>query len=244
MRGSRGASAPGVLSPFRPNCPTGIAPSAERAASTGHRAHIRLSCTWRAGTRRAGGTRVLCADAGPPHRVRIMYGGCTGRPGALRPAHRPHRGGVARRTDPERHKAVNQAVRADWKLTKRGFGPWAWIYLAAPPPSRPGADDRAASPTRACDPDAERMRCLVGIDMNRAFLLVDLSDVDLARVEAGKEWVELDGDLLPGPFTPGPGLGPARQRPLPGRLVQPPARPRWPAWASVRACGRKTSWRR
>jgi hypothetical protein len=32
--------------------------------------------------------------------------------------------------------------------------------------------------------------------------LVDLSHVDLSRVKAGKEWVELDGQLLPSPFTP------------------------------------------
>lgn len=32
--------------------------------------------------------------------------------------------------------------------------------------------------------------------------LVDLSHVDLSRVKAGKEWVELDGALLPSPFTP------------------------------------------
>ncbi|MFF1257643.1 telomere-associated protein Tap [Streptomyces sp. NPDC058321] len=32
--------------------------------------------------------------------------------------------------------------------------------------------------------------------------LVDLSHVDLSKVKAGKEWVELDGSLLPSPFTP------------------------------------------
>ncbi|MFI9419155.1 telomere-associated protein Tap [Streptomyces werraensis] len=32
--------------------------------------------------------------------------------------------------------------------------------------------------------------------------LVDLSHVDLSRVRLGKEWVNLDGDLLPSPFTP------------------------------------------
>ncbi|MFI5728354.1 telomere-associated protein Tap [Streptomyces cyaneofuscatus] len=32
--------------------------------------------------------------------------------------------------------------------------------------------------------------------------LVDLSHVDLGRVKAGKRWCELDGDLLPSPFTP------------------------------------------
>ncbi|MFD3564099.1 telomere-associated protein Tap [Streptomyces sp. NPDC058686] len=32
--------------------------------------------------------------------------------------------------------------------------------------------------------------------------LVDLSHVDLSRVKSGKEWVKLDGELLPSPFTP------------------------------------------
>ncbi|GAA1918753.1 helix-turn-helix transcriptional regulator [Streptomyces durmitorensis] len=32
--------------------------------------------------------------------------------------------------------------------------------------------------------------------------LVDLSHVDLSKVKLGKEWVELDGSLLPSPFTP------------------------------------------
>ncbi|MEV5433182.1 helix-turn-helix transcriptional regulator [Streptomyces sp. NPDC052701] len=32
--------------------------------------------------------------------------------------------------------------------------------------------------------------------------LVDLSHVDLSRVKVGKQWRELDGDLLPSPFTP------------------------------------------
>ncbi|MEU1520381.1 helix-turn-helix transcriptional regulator [Streptomyces sp. NPDC005811] len=32
--------------------------------------------------------------------------------------------------------------------------------------------------------------------------LVDLSHVDLSKVKVGKEWVELNGDLLPSPFTP------------------------------------------
>ncbi|MET9453065.1 telomere-associated protein Tap [Streptomyces cinerochromogenes] len=31
----------------------------------------------------------------------------------------------------ENHKVVKQLVRADWKLTKRGFGPWARIYRPA-----------------------------------------------------------------------------------------------------------------
>ncbi|MGW5098232.1 telomere-associated protein Tap [Streptomyces nodosus] len=80
--------------------------------------------------------------------------------------------------------------------------------------------------------DAEcTLRHLVGIDVNMAFAaganglnvglgeathvkapafdpklpgswLVDLSHVDLSRVKVGKEWVELDGSLLPSPFTP------------------------------------------
>ena len=32
---------------------------------------------------------------------------------------------------PEGHKAIKQLARADWKLTKRGFGPWARIYRPA-----------------------------------------------------------------------------------------------------------------
>ncbi|AIS02283.1 telomere-associated protein Tap [Streptomyces glaucescens] len=32
---------------------------------------------------------------------------------------------------PENHKVVKQLARADWKLTKRGFGPWARIYRPA-----------------------------------------------------------------------------------------------------------------
>ncbi|AKZ53586.1 putative telomere associated protein [Streptomyces ambofaciens ATCC 23877] len=32
---------------------------------------------------------------------------------------------------PEGHKAVRQLKRAEWKLTKRGFGPWARIYRPA-----------------------------------------------------------------------------------------------------------------
>ncbi|CAL9351624.1 telomere-associated protein Tap [Streptomyces sp. enrichment culture] len=80
--------------------------------------------------------------------------------------------------------------------------------------------------------DAEcTLRYLVGIDVNMAFAagangllvglgapthvrnpefdpklpgswLVDLSHVDLSRVKVGKEWAQLDGDLLPSPFTP------------------------------------------
>lgn len=80
--------------------------------------------------------------------------------------------------------------------------------------------------------DAECLRRhLVGVDMNMAFAaganglpvglrapthvkapavdpklpgpwLVDLSHVDLSRGKVGKEWGELDGSLLPSPFTP------------------------------------------
>jgi len=80
--------------------------------------------------------------------------------------------------------------------------------------------------------DAEcTLRHLVGIDVNMAFAaganglivglgapthvkdpvfdpklpgswLVDLSHVDLSRMKVGKEWRELDGSLLPSPFTP------------------------------------------
>ncbi|WP_372411732.1 helix-turn-helix domain-containing protein [Streptomyces luteireticuli] len=32
---------------------------------------------------------------------------------------------------PEDHKAVKQLTRADWQLTRRGLGPWAWIYRPA-----------------------------------------------------------------------------------------------------------------
>ncbi|MGW3304823.1 helix-turn-helix domain-containing protein, partial [Streptomyces rubiginosohelvolus] len=32
---------------------------------------------------------------------------------------------------PEDHKVIKQLTRADWKLTKRGFGPWARIYRPA-----------------------------------------------------------------------------------------------------------------
>ncbi|GAB1333215.1 telomere-associated protein Tap [Streptomyces sennicomposti] len=32
---------------------------------------------------------------------------------------------------PEGHKVIRQLTRADWKLTKRGFGPWARIYRPA-----------------------------------------------------------------------------------------------------------------
>ncbi|MFD0152887.1 telomere-associated protein Tap [Streptomyces sp. NPDC055721] len=245
---------------------------------------------------------------------------------------------------PEGHKVVKQLTRAQWQLTKRGFGPWARIYRPATGseracvqlciPSWDALDFRhwgaAASlppaelarvlgifaarvmtprgstavtglelmtalhpPTRASEPDADGKRhsehnpgslgkepvdpapceaidghplladlprfhvrgpaekvfeeaydwarpltddeCLrgnlVGIDVNMAFAagangltlglgapthvknpvfdpklpgawLVDLSHVDLSRVKAGKEWVELRGDLLPSPFTP------------------------------------------
>jgi hypothetical protein len=37
---------------------------------------------------------------------------------------------------PENHKVVKQLTRADWKLTKRGFGPWARIYRPATGPER------------------------------------------------------------------------------------------------------------
>ncbi|MFJ5139018.1 telomere-associated protein Tap [Streptomyces sp. NPDC088707] len=245
---------------------------------------------------------------------------------------------------PEGHKAVKQLLRAEWKLTKRGLGPWARIYRPATgseracvqlcipswnaldtrnwghaaqlppadlarvlgvyasrvmtprgstavtglelmtalhPPTRASAPDAAGKRhsehnpgslgTEAVDPapceapdghpllkdlprfhirgpgeklfeeaydwarpmtDAEcTLRHLVGIDVNMAFAagangltvglgapthvtspvfdpklpgswLVDLSHVDLSKVKAGKEWVQLDGSLLPSPFTP------------------------------------------
>ncbi|WP_432190352.1 telomere-associated protein Tap [Streptomyces sp. Tue6028] len=245
---------------------------------------------------------------------------------------------------PEGHKVIKQLSRAEWKLTKRGFGPWARIYRPAHGseracvqlciPSWNALDARhwgeagqlapaelarllgvyaarvmtprgstavtglelmtALHPaTRASEPDAAgrrhsehnpgslgkdpidpapcevpdgnpllkdlprfhirgpeeklfeeaydwarpmtdaecTLRHLVGIDVNMAFAagangltvglgapthlnkpvfdpklpgswLVDLSHVDLSRVKAGKEWVELDGSLLPSPFTP------------------------------------------
>ncbi|MEU3902167.1 helix-turn-helix transcriptional regulator [Streptomyces sp. NPDC045251] len=248
---------------------------------------------------------------------------------------------------PESHKVVKQLARAEWKLTKRGFGPWARIYRPATgseracvqlcipswnaldtrhwgeagqlppaelarvlggyasrvmtprgstavtglelmtalhPPTRATAPDENGKRTGehnpgslgkdAIDPmnfppcevpdghpvlkdlprfhvrgpaeklfeeaydwarpmtDAEcTLRHLVGIDVNMAFAaganglnvglgeathvkapafdpklpgswLVDLSHVDLSRVRVGKEWVELDGSLLPSPFTP------------------------------------------
>ncbi|WP_167151000.1 helix-turn-helix transcriptional regulator [Streptomyces sp. MBT27] len=245
---------------------------------------------------------------------------------------------------PEGHKVIKQLARAEWKLTKRGFGPWARIYRPATGseracvqlciPSWQALDTRhwgAAGhlppaelarvlgvyasrvmtprgstavtglelmtalhpPTRASAPDADgkrtaehnpgslgndpvdcapceapdghpllkdlprfhvrgpaeklfeeaydwarpmtddecTLRHLVGIDVNMAFAaganglnvglgapthvtspvfdpklpgswLVDLSHVDLSRVRVGKEWVELDGSLLPSPFTP------------------------------------------
>ncbi|KES08441.1 transcriptional regulator [Streptomyces toyocaensis] len=245
---------------------------------------------------------------------------------------------------PEGHRVVKQLARADWKLTKRGLGPWARIYRPAQgseracvqlcipawhaldarhwggagqlppaelarmlglyasrvmtprgstavtglelmtalhPPTRasaPDTDGRRHSehnpgslgkdpvdpaPCEAPDghplladlprfhvrgpreklfeeaydwarpmTDAEcTLRHLVGIDVNMAFAagangllvglgapthvkaprfdpklpgswLVDLSHVDLSRVKVGKEWVQLDGSLLPSPFTP------------------------------------------
>ncbi|MEU1320910.1 telomere-associated protein Tap [Streptomyces tibetensis] len=245
---------------------------------------------------------------------------------------------------PEGHKVIKQLARADWKLTKRGFGPWARIYRPATGSERacvqlcipswhaldirhwgeagqlPPAElaralgvyaSRVMTPrgstavtglelmtalqpaTRASEPDengkrhsehnpgslgkdpvdpapceapdghpvlkdlprfhvrgpAEKLfeeaydwarpmtdaectlRHLVGIDVNVAFAaganglnvglgapthvtnpvfdpklpgswLVDLSHVDLSKVKVGKEWVELNGSLLPSPFTP------------------------------------------
>ncbi|MGW3498635.1 telomere-associated protein Tap [Streptomyces sp. NPDC001020] len=245
---------------------------------------------------------------------------------------------------PEGHKVIKQLTRADWQLTKRGFGPWARIYRPAKGsdrqcvqlciPSWNALDTRhwgeagqlapaelarllgvyasrvmtprgstavtglelmtALHPaTRASEPDADGKRhsehnpgslgkdpvdcapceapdghpllanlprfhvrgpgeklfeeaydwarpltdaeCLrrnlVGIDVNMAFAaganglnvglgapthvtnpvfdpklpgswLVDLSHVDLSQVKVGKEWVKLDGSLLPSPFTP------------------------------------------
>ncbi|KMS72131.1 transcriptional regulator [Streptomyces leeuwenhoekii] len=248
---------------------------------------------------------------------------------------------------PEGHKVIKQLARAEWKLTKRGFGPWARIYRPAqgseracvqlcipswnaldtrhwgPAGQLPPAElarvlgvyasrvmtPRGSTavtglelmtalhpPTRASEPDADgkrhsehnpgslgkdaidpmnwppcevpdghpvlqdlprfhvrgpgeklfeeaydwarpmtdaecTLRHLVGIDVNMAFAaganglnvglgeathvkapafdpklpgswLVDLSHVDLSRVKVGKEWVELDGSLLPSPFTP------------------------------------------
>ncbi|MEU3907246.1 helix-turn-helix domain-containing protein [Streptomyces goshikiensis] len=245
---------------------------------------------------------------------------------------------------PEGHKVAKQLARAEWKLTKRGFGPWARIYRPAQGSERAcvqlcipswdaldtrhwnGAAElppaelarllgtyaaRVITPrgstavtglelmtafhpaTRASEPDADGCRhseynpgglgkdpvdcapceapdghplladlprfhqrtpaevlmeeaydwarpltddeCmrsnLVGIDVNMAFAaganglvvglgapthvktpafdpklpgswLVDLSHVDLSRVKSGKDWVQLNGDLLPSPFTP------------------------------------------
>ncbi|NEA15543.1 telomere-associated protein Tap [Streptomyces halstedii] len=249
---------------------------------------------------------------------------------------------------PEGHKVVKQLVRAEWKLTKRGFGPWARIYRPAKgsdrqcvqlcipswnaldprfwdhaaqlppaelarvlgtyasrvmtprgstavtglelmtalhPPTHAVRDEETGSlrqadtktpgslgsdPVDCAPPEAPNghpvlnalnlprfhvrgpsemlfeeaydwarpmtdteciLRYLVGLDVNMAFAaganglnvglgepthvkaptfdpklpgswLVDLSHVDLSRVKAGKEWVELDGSLLPSPFTP------------------------------------------
>ncbi|MFJ7069694.1 telomere-associated protein Tap [Streptomyces sp. NPDC101115] len=248
---------------------------------------------------------------------------------------------------PEGHKVIKQLARMEWKLTKRGFGPWARIYRPATGseracvqlciPSWNALDSRhwgeagqlppaelarvlgvyasrvmtprgstavtglelmtaLHPPTRASEPDATgkrhsehnpgslgkdaidpmnwppcevpdghpvlkdlprfhvrgpgeklfeeaydwarpmadaecALRHLVGIDVNMAFAaganglnvglgeathvkapafdpklpgswLVDLSHVDLSKVKLGKEWVELDGSLLPSPFTP------------------------------------------
>ncbi|MFE5561647.1 telomere-associated protein Tap [Streptomyces sp. NPDC056544] len=245
---------------------------------------------------------------------------------------------------PEGHKVIKQLTRAEWQLTKRGFGPWARIYRPATGseracvqlciPSWNALDTRhwgeagqlppaelarllgvyasrvmtprgstavtglelmtaLHPPTRASEPDADgkrhsehnpgslgkdpvdpapceapdghplladlprfhvrgpaeklfeeaydwarpmtdaecTLRHLVGIDVNMAFAaganglpvgigapthvknpvfdpklpgswLVDLSHVDLSKVKVGKEWVQLDGSLLPSPFTP------------------------------------------
>ncbi|MEU0360004.1 telomere-associated protein Tap [Streptomyces cyaneofuscatus] len=249
---------------------------------------------------------------------------------------------------PEDHKVIKQLTRADWKLTKRGFGPWARIYRPAkgserqcvqlcipswnaldprfwgaaaqlppaelarvlgtfatrvmtprgstavtglelmtalhPPthavrdeetgalrqadtktPGSLGSDPVDCAPPEAPDghpvlnaldlprfhvrgpseklfeeaydwarpmTDAEcTLRFLVGLDVNMAFgagangltvglgepthvmnpvfdpklpgsWLVDLSHVDLSHVKVGKEWVDLEGSLLPSPFTP------------------------------------------
>jgi hypothetical protein len=244
---------------------------------------------------------------------------------------------------PEGHKVLKQLERANWQLTRRGFGPWARIYRPVQGrqrqcvqlciPSWDALDTRhwadAAQlppaelarllgmyaarvmtprgstavtglelmtalhpPTRASEPDADgkrrsehnpgslgkdpvdcapceapeghqllkdlpRFHCrtpaevlveeaydwarpltdaeclrrnLVGIDVNMAFAagangltvglgapthvknpvfdaklpgswLVDLSHVDLSRVKLAKEWTDLDGELLPSPFT-------------------------------------------
>ncbi|MEV3988267.1 helix-turn-helix domain-containing protein [Streptomyces sp. NPDC049837] len=32
---------------------------------------------------------------------------------------------------PEDHKVVRQITKAKWKMTRRGFGPWAWVYRPA-----------------------------------------------------------------------------------------------------------------
>ncbi|WP_244790962.1 helix-turn-helix transcriptional regulator [Streptomyces sp. BJ20] len=245
---------------------------------------------------------------------------------------------------PEGHKVIKQLTRANWQLTKRGFGPWARIYRPAQGSERacvqlcipswdaldtrhwadagqlPPADlarllgtyaarvmtPRGSTavtglelmtalhpPTRASQPDATGKRhsehnpgslgkdpvdcapceapdghplladlprfhqrtpaevlveeaydwarpltdaeCLrphlVGIDVNMAFAaganglnvglgapthvkspvfdpklpgswLVDLSHVDLSRVKLANQWTDLDGELLPSPFTP------------------------------------------
>ncbi|MFF1284497.1 telomere-associated protein Tap [Streptomyces sp. NPDC058299] len=246
---------------------------------------------------------------------------------------------------PEGHKVIKQLERAEWKLTRRGLGPWARIYRPAHGgrrqcvqlciPSWHALDDRAWGhaaqlepaelarvlglyatrvmtpvgsaavtglqlmtalnpPTRASEPDANGRRhsehrpgslgtepmdpapceatdghpvladlprfhvrgpdeklfeeaydwardltdaeCtkrhLVGLDVNLAFAagangavvglasppvhvtnpafdaalpgswLVDLSHVDPNRVKVGKQWRDLEGDLLPSPFTP------------------------------------------
>ncbi|MFD9572694.1 telomere-associated protein Tap [Streptomyces sp. NPDC059982] len=247
---------------------------------------------------------------------------------------------------PEGHKVIKQLTRADWQLTKRGFGPWARIYRPAkgsdrqcvqlcipswnaldtrhwgaagqlapaelarllgvyasrvmtprgstavtglelmtalyPPtyavrdeetgalrqaddktPGSLGKDPVDCAPCEAPDghpllknlgrfhvrgpgerlfeeaydwarpmtDDECTLRYLVGLDVNMAFAaganglpvglgahthvknpvfdpklpgswLVDLSHVDLSKVKVGNDWVQLDGSLLPSPFTP------------------------------------------
>ncbi|WP_371273090.1 hypothetical protein [Streptomyces sp. MUSC 14] len=46
---------------------------------------------------------------------------------------------------PDTHKAVRQLLKADWLLTRRGFGPWAWVY-------RPAEGSRGHTSTSACRP--------------------------------------------------------------------------------------------
>ncbi|MFF2779966.1 telomere-associated protein Tap [Streptomyces sp. NPDC058052] len=98
-------------------------------------------------------------------------------------------------------------------------GPGERLFEEAYDWARPMTDDECT------------LRHLVGLDVNMAFAaganglivglgapthvknpvfdpklpgswLVDLSHVDLSKVKVGKEWVQLDGSLLPSPFTP------------------------------------------